>query len=201
VFERFTEPARRLVVFAQQESRVLQHDYVGTEHLLIGATQVDDQLTAALAELGITTEAARAQVTRMVGPTGAEREGPAAFTAEATEALERARPEALQLGHDYVAPAHVVLGLLATHDGTMPVLLTRLGVSADTVRLRVLSLLDGVRPVRAAEPAATFSPLCPRCAAPLDGNIHLVTMDAGADRVRLACCASCGAVLPALPAP
>ncbi len=200
VFERFTEPCRRLVMVAQQESRVCRHDYVGTEHLLIAATQVDDRLTAALTDLGITTESARAQVARMVAPSGTEPRGQSSFTAEANAAVERARLEALQLGHDYIGPEHVVLGLLSVHDGTMPVLLTRLGVHADAVRRHVLASFGEARPVSVAD-ERVVGPLCPQCSGPLDGNMRVVSLDAGAERVRLTCCTRCGVVLPAWPAP
>jgi ATP-dependent Clp protease ATP-binding subunit ClpC len=201
VFERFTEPSRRLVVLAQEESRVLGHDYVGTEHLFVAATEVDDRLTATLAGLGITTEVVRGQITRMVAPVDPQEGGTTSFTPEASQALEGSRREALQLGHDYIAPAHIVLGLLATHDGTMPVLLSRLGISPETLRLRLITMFDGVPPERMGEDGVVFTPLCPRCFAPLEGNVRLVDLDADGGRVRLACCAACGAVLPAMPAP
>lgn len=201
MFERFTEPSRRLVAVAEEESRLLQHDYVGTEHLLIASTEVDESLTAALAELGVTTESARGQVARMVAPTGAEPSAGAGFTPEATQALETARREALQLGHDYVAPAHIVMGLLATHDGTMPVLLTRLAVNAETLRLRMVALFDGPAPPPVSDESPALRPMCPSCHTALDGNVRLVAIDAGGEAVRLACCATCGAVLPALPMP
>ena len=139
VFDRFTDQARQMILTAQEEARLLQHDYVGTEHLLIAATEVDDGVPAALAALGLTTEALRSSVTRMVAPGGRDRPGELAFTAEATAALERSLREALQLGHGAIRPAHVVLGLLDVHDGTMPVLLARLGVRADVVRAAVLA--------------------------------------------------------------
>jgi ATP-dependent Clp protease ATP-binding subunit ClpC len=199
VFERFTEPSQRLVDLAQQESHLLQHDYVGTEHLLIAATQVDDRLTAALAGLGVTTESARAQVARMVAPTGAESSGGTTFTPEATQALEGSRREALQLGHDYIGPAHIVLGLLAAHDGTMPVLLTRLAVNPETLRVCMFAVLDETAPVEPARTAVAVRLLCPRCHAALDGNVRLVPIDAGGEPIRLVACISCGAVLPALP--
>jgi ATP-dependent Clp protease ATP-binding subunit ClpA len=199
VLERFTEPARQLVVRAQKEALVLQHDYVGTEHLLIAATQVDERVTAALAGLGVTTESARAQVTRMVAPTGTESSG-GTFTPEATQALEGSRREALQLGHDYIGPAHIVLGLLGAHDGTMPVLLTRLAVNPETLRLAMIDVADEA-PLGVAERPITLRPLCPRCHAPLDGNLRVVPVDAGGERVRLLCCVTCGAVVPALPRP
>ncbi len=197
MLEWFTEPARQLVVRARHESQVLQHDYVGTEHLLIAATQVDDRLTAALARLGITTASARAQVARMVAPTGVDStEG--SFTPEATQALEGSRREALQLGHDRVAPAHVVLGLLAAHDGTMPVLLTRLAVSPETLRLSMIAVADGA-PVAVVEEPPAMHPRCPRCEVRLEGGLRIVTVDAGGERVRLVCCATCGTVVPAVP--
>jgi ATP-dependent Clp protease ATP-binding subunit ClpA len=197
VFEWFTEPSRQQVVLAQHESRVLQHDYVGTEHLLIASSEVDERLTAALARLGITTASARAQVARMVAPTGTDSiEG--SFTPEATRALEGSRRESLQLGHDRVAPAHIVLGLLSVHDGTMPVLLTRLAVNPETLRASMVAVADGA-PAPAVERPAALVPLCPRCETSLPGKLAIVTVDAGAERVRLVCCASCGTVVPALP--
>ena len=201
MFERFTEPSHRLVVLAQQESRVLQHDYVGTEHLLIAATEVDERLTSALAGLVVTTESARSHVARMIPPTGAERSGGTSFTPEATQALEGSRREALQLGHDYVAPAHIVLGLLAAHDGTMPVLLTRLALNPETLRLSMVALFDIAAPAPAREERLAFRPLCPHCHVPLDGKVRLVPIDAGGEAIRLACCATCGVVLPALAGP
>ena len=150
-----------MLLTAQEEARLLQHDYVGTEHLLIAATEVDGGLPAALAALGLSTEALRSSVTRMVAPGGRDRPGELPFTAEANAALERSLREALQLGHGAIRPAHVVLGLLDVHDGTMPVLLTRLGVRAEVVRTAVLAFLDTepipVQPRRPA-PSRTCRP-------------------------------------------
>ena len=203
MFDRFTEPSRRLVALAHDESRLLQHDYVGTEHLLIAATEVDEPLTGALARLGITTETARGQVARMVAPTAPTSHTASSLTPEAAHALEGSRREALQLGHDHVAPAHIVLGLLAAHDGTMPVLLTRLAVNAETLRLAMIAVLDDVHPFdpgeRRGAAAAAPTPLCPACRAPLEGNVRLVPIDAGGEAIRVACCATCGDVVPALP--
>jgi ATP-dependent Clp protease ATP-binding subunit ClpA len=193
VFERFTDQARQMMLTAQEEARLLQHDYVGTEHLLIAATEVDDGLPAALAPLGLTTEALRGIVTRMVAPGGEDRPGELPFTAEATAALERSLREALQLGHGAIRPAHVVLGLLDVHDGTMPVLLTRLGVRADVVRAAVRASLDtdagAVVPLTAAA-------LCPRCDAPVAENLRLARLSVDGQTVRVAYCGVCGAVVP-----
>jgi ATP-dependent Clp protease ATP-binding subunit ClpC len=193
VFERFTDQARQMMLTAQEEARLLQHDYVGTEHLLIAATEVDDGLPAALAALGLTTEALRSSVTRMVAPGGQDRPGELPFTAEATAALERSLREALQLGHGAIRPAHVVLGLLDVHDGTMPVLLTRLGVRAEVIRTAVLALFN-------ADPAdlvpVTVAPVCPRCGVPVADGLRIARFSVDGTVVRVAYCGVCGGVVP-----
>jgi len=202
VFDRFTDQARQMILTAQEEARLLQHDYVGTEHLLIAATEVDDGVPAALAALGLTTEALRSSVTRMVAPGGRDRPGELAFTAEATAALERSLREALQLGHGAIRPAHVVLGLLDVHDGTMPVLLTRLGVRAEVVRTAVLAYLD-TEPVQGpaagsagAQAPPAPPPACPRCDAPLAANLRVARLTVDQQPVRVAYCGICGGVVP-----
>ncbi len=183
-----------MILTAQEESRLLQHDYIGTEHLLIAATEVDDQLTATLAGLGITTEALRGIVTRMVAPGGHDRPGDVPFTAEATAALDRSLREALQLGHGAIRPGHVVLGLLDVHDGTMPVLLARLGVRAEAIRAAVLVRFK----TDPDDPAttATVVPVCPRCTAPAAEALRVSTLSVDGQFVRVAFCGVCGGVLP-----
>src|SRR4051812_34619671 len=97
-----------MMLTAQEEARLLQHDYVGTEHLLIAATEVGDGLPAVLAPLGLTTEALRGNVTRMVAPGGEDRPGELPLTAEARAAVERSLREALQLGPGAIRPAHTL---------------------------------------------------------------------------------------------
>jgi ATP-dependent Clp protease ATP-binding subunit ClpC len=193
VFERFTDQARQMMLTAQEEARLLQHDYVGTEHLLIAATEVDGGLSAALAARGLTTETLRSTVTRMVAPGGQDRPGELPFTAEANAALERSLREALQLGHGAIRPAHVVLGLLDVHDGTMPVLLTRLGVRAEAIRTAVLALFDADP---AAVIAATVAPACARCDTPISDGLRLTRVSVDGETVRVAYCGGCGGVLP-----
>ena len=193
MLERFTDPARQMILTAQEEARLLQHDYVGTEHLLIAATEVDDGLTVALAALGITTEAVRGNVTRMVAPAGREQAGEMPLTTEAKAALERSLREALQLGHGGIRPEHIMLGLLDVHDGTMPVLLARLGVRNDVVRAAVLPLFDA-RPTEVLDDGV--APSCGRCGAVLDPGIRLATTVVDGVPLRLAYCGSCGTVLP-----
>ncbi len=193
MFERFTDQARQMMLTAQEEARLLQHDYVGTEHLLIAATEADGGLSAALAALGLTTEALRGSVTRMVAPGGQDRPGELPFTAEATAALDRSLREALQLGHGAIRPAHVVLGLLDVHDGTMPVLLTRLGVRAEVIRTAVLALFtaDPADPVPVA-----VAPVCPRCGAPIADALRIARLSVEGTLVRVAYCGVCGGAVP-----
>ena len=184
-----------MLLSAQEEARLLQHDYVGTEHLLIAATETDADLTAALNGLGLTTEAVRGAVTRMVAPAGADRPGDPPMTAEATAALDRALREALQLGHGAIRPEHVVLGLLDVHDGSMPVLLTRLNVRADAVRDAVVAVLRSAPPSTVAD-VRTADPRCGRCGERLEGNLRIGELDVQGTRLRLASCRSCGTVVP-----
>jgi len=193
VFERFTDQARQMMLTAQEEARLLQHDYVGTEHLLIAATEADATLSAALAALGLTTEALRGSVTRMVAPGGEDRPGELPFTAEATAALDRSLREALQLGHGAIRPAHVVLGLLDVHDGAMPVLLARLGVRAEVIRTAVLALFTADPPDLVG---VTVAPVCPGCGAPIEDALRIARTSVDGTLVRVAYCGLCGAVVP-----
>jgi ATP-dependent Clp protease ATP-binding subunit ClpA len=193
VLERFTDQARQMMLTAQEEARLLQHDYVGTEHLLIAATEVGDGLPAVLAPLGLTTEALRGNVTRMVAPGGEDRPGELPLTAEARAAVERSLREALQLGHGAIRPAHILLGVLDGHDGTMPVLLARLGVRAEVVRAAVLAHF---RTDAADAPAITAVPRCPHCDAALAENLRTARMAVDGLPVRVAYCGICGAVVP-----
>jgi ATP-dependent Clp protease ATP-binding subunit ClpA len=132
----------------------------------------------------------------MVAPAGQELRGEPPMTAEATAALDRSLREALQLGHGGIRPEHVVLGLLDVHDGTMPVLLTRLGVRSDAVRDAVLKQLGTVPADAVRGPVVAVDPRCPRCDKGLDGNVRVSELQAQGARVRVASCASCGAVIP-----
>jgi len=193
VLELCTDEARRMVLAAEEEARLLQHDYVGTEHLLIAATEADPGLTTALAALGLTTEVVRGTVTRMVAPAGTERSGDLPMTAEAKATMERSLREALQLGHGAIRPEHLVLGLLDVHDGTMPVLLARLNVRAEAIRVAVLVLFD----TATAEVApATVAPVCPRCGEPVAGRLRIAHLAVEGQPVRAAYCAGCGAIVP-----
>jgi ATP-dependent Clp protease ATP-binding subunit ClpC len=157
VFERFTEPARQVVVHAQEEARSLGHDHIGTEHLLLGLLRVEDGLALrVLASLGIAVEVAREQVARIVGRGDAVPVGQIPFTPRAKKALELSLREALALGHDVIGTEHVLLGLVRVGDGLAARVLDELGAPAERVRDQALAALGpspaGMPGSRAARP-------------------------------------------------
>ena len=118
MFERFTERARQVVVLAQEEARTLRHDYIGTEHILLGLLREKEGLAAEVLEsLDITAERVRAQVVRIVGSGEGVTSGQVPFTPRARKVLELALHEALNLGHDYIGTEHILLGLVAEDEG------------------------------------------------------------------------------------
>ena len=147
MFQRFTDRARRAVHLAQEEARLLRHNWVGTEHLLLGLLYEEEGVAAkALASLGISREDVRVQVEEIIGYGESSPAGPIAFTARARKALELSLREALQLGHHYIGTEHLLLGLLREGEGIAARVLTRLGTDYAQVRERVLDLLaDGCR--------------------------------------------------------
>ena len=142
MFHRFTDRARRAVHLAQEEARLLRHNWVGTEHLLIGLLYEEEGVAAkALASLGISREDVRAQVKEIIGYGQSSPAGPIPFTARARKVLELSLREALQLGHHYIGTEHLLLGLLREGEGVAAQVLVRLGVGHALVRKRVLSVL------------------------------------------------------------
>jgi ATP-dependent Clp protease ATP-binding subunit ClpA len=145
VFERFTERARLVVVRAQEEALGLRHNYIGTEHLLIGLLRVEEGCAArVLDSLDVTLEEARAQVRRLVGQgdepaTGGE----IPFTPRAKKVLEFSRREALSLGHNYIATEHILLGLVRETDGVAARILLDFDVGAETIRNQIIRMLSG----------------------------------------------------------
>jgi ATP-dependent Clp protease ATP-binding subunit ClpA len=144
MFERFTDRARRVVVLAQEEARMLHHDYIGTEHILLGLIHEGEGIAAkALESLGITHEAARQQVNEIVGRGQAAPSGHIPFTPEAKKTLQLALREALQLGHSYIGTEHILLGLIREGSGPATAVLAALGVDPNRVRQQVIVLLHG----------------------------------------------------------
>ena len=147
MFERFTDRARQTVVVAQEEARRLGHDYIGTEHLLLGLLGEPDGVAAkALNQLGISLEATRARVESIIGRGSGEPTGQIPFTPRAKKVLELSLREALQLGHNYIGTEHVLLGLVREGEGVAAQVLVQQGAGLAQLRKRVLALLSGQEP-------------------------------------------------------
>jgi Clp amino terminal domain, pathogenicity island component/UvrB/uvrC motif len=144
VFERFTEQARQVVVLAQEEARMLNHNYIGTEHLLLGLLREEESLAARVLEsLEITLEWARAQVTRLVGSSEEVTSGEIPFTPRAKKVLELALREALSLGHNYIGPEHILLGVVRENEGVAARILLDFGADSEKIRNEVIRMLSG----------------------------------------------------------
>jgi ATP-dependent Clp protease ATP-binding subunit ClpC len=143
MFERFTDRARRAVVRAQEEARALNHDFIGTEHILLGLVGEGQGVAAkALESLGVSMEAVRRRVEDIVPPGQVEvRTGHIPFTPRAKKVLELSLSESKLLGHRYIGTEHILLGLLREGEGVAAQVLTALGADLDGVRERVLQLL------------------------------------------------------------
>src|ERR687887_115928 len=144
MFERFTDRARRVVVLAQEEARLLNHNYIGTEHLLLGLIHEGEGLAAkSLESLGVSLEQVRAQVEEMIGVGTATPQGHIPFTPRAKKVLELSLREALQLGHNYIGTEHILLGLIREGEGVAAQVLQKLGADLNRVRQTVIQLLSG----------------------------------------------------------
>jgi ATP-dependent Clp protease ATP-binding subunit ClpA len=142
MFERFTDRARRVVVLAQDEARRLRHNYIGTEHILLGLVQEGEGVAAkALEALGIGLAAVRQQVEEIVGRGKEVPDGHIPFTPRAKKVLELSLREALQLGHDYIGTEHILLGLIREGEGVAAQVLVSLGADLNLVRQQVIQLL------------------------------------------------------------
>jgi len=144
MFERFTDRARRVVVLAQEEARKLNHNYIGTEHLLLGLIRESEGVAAkALESLGISLDAVRQQVREIIGQGQQPPPGHIPFTKRAKKALELSTRESMQLGHNYIGTEHILLGLLREGDGVAAQVLVKLGADLNLVRQQVIQLLQG----------------------------------------------------------
>jgi len=141
MFERFTDRARNVVVLAQEEARLLKHNYIGTEHLLLGLIRESDGIAArALESLGIGLDAVRQQVEEIIGQGKQAPSGRIPFTPRAKKVLELSLREALQLQHNYIGTEHILLGLLREGEGVAAQVLVRLDGDLSKVRQRVIQL-------------------------------------------------------------
>ena len=144
MFERFTDRARRVVVLAQEEARLLNHNYIGTEHILLGLIHEGEGVAAkALESLVISLEGVRGQVEELIGQGGSSPSGHIPFTPRAKKVLELSLREALQLGHNYIGTEHILLGLIREGEGVAAQVLVKLGADLSRVRQQVIQLLSG----------------------------------------------------------
>jgi ATP-dependent Clp protease ATP-binding subunit ClpC len=182
VFERFTDQARRVVVMAQEESRLLNHDYIGTEHVLLGLVHEEDSVAAsALGRCGVTLDSARAAVVGLIGRGGSAPQVHTPFTSRAKKVLELSLREASQHGDHHIGPEHILLGLIREGEGVAIQVLDRLGVDpietrhAVTERMRDAHHADdprrlpqqygsGAGTIRTAQPIVR----CPGCGFAID---------------------------------
>jgi len=214
VFERFTDRARRVVVLAQEEARLLHHNYIGTEHLLLGLVHSDEGIGAqALAALGVSLEGVRAEVEAIIGtgerpPVG----GHIPFTPRAKKVLELSLREALKFGHNYIGTEHLLLGLLREGEGVAAQVLIAQGLALETVRAKVLELLGqplGTGAAFSGDPEASAlavtPPVCPYCATNLRENLRRDDVPVPGEPPLLVViavsCGTCSRTLGLLPSP
>ncbi|WP_203810469.1 Clp protease N-terminal domain-containing protein, partial [Paractinoplanes tereljensis] len=166
MFERFTDRARRVVVLAQEEARMLNHNYIGTEHILLGLIHEGEGVAAkALESLGISLEGVRQQVEEIIGQGQQAPSGHIPFTPRAKKVLELSLREALQLGHNYIGTEHILLGLIREGEGVAAQVLVKLGADLNRVRQQVNQLLSGYE---GKEPVAPGEPTAPSTSTILD---------------------------------
>jgi ATP-dependent Clp protease ATP-binding subunit ClpC len=175
MFERFTDRARRVVVLAQEEARLLNHNYIGTEHILLGLVREGEGVAAqALTSMSIELDAVRGKVEEIIGQGQAAPTGHIPFTPRAKKVLELSLREALQLSHNYIGTEHILLGLLREGEGVAAQVLQTLGAELDRVRQAVIRLLGEKGQGPSAGPHEEVEgegglpgPRCPRCNADL----------------------------------
>jgi ATP-dependent Clp protease ATP-binding subunit ClpC len=159
MFERFTDRARRVVVLAQEEARMLNHNYIGTEHILLGLIHEGEGVAAkAMESLGISLEAVRQQVEEIIGQGQQAPSGHIPFTPRAKKVLELSLREALQLGHNYIGTEHILLGLIREGEGVAAQVLVKLGADLNRVRQQVIQLLNGYQSKEPAGAAPEGAP-------------------------------------------
>jgi ATP-dependent Clp protease ATP-binding subunit ClpC len=217
MFERFTDRARRVVVLAQEEARMLDHNYIGTEHLLLGLINEGEGIAAqALEALGVSLERVRHDVEEIIGRGQAAPASHIPFTPRAKKVLELSLREALQLGHNYIGTEHILLGLVREGEGVAAQVLEKLGADLERVRQTVIDLLPGSsesagrsprrrRARRIPEvvptdsPASEDFPLCPSCSAPLAETLAIkvfeLTVDDQPAQAKVTYCSRCGTAL------
>ncbi len=173
MFERFTDRARRVVVLAQEEARMLNHNHIGTEHLLLGLINEGEGVAAqVLTGMGIGLVTVRQETEQIIGKGEDAPTSRIPFTARAKKVMELSLREALQLGHNYIGTEHILLGLIREGDGVAAQVLRKLGADLNGVRQAVMQLLAGRGPTaekggkeREEEEEGWSGPRCPKCGA------------------------------------
>ncbi len=169
MFERFTERARQVVVLAQDEARTLKHNYIGTEHILLGLLREEEGLAArVLDSLDITLEEVRAQVARIIGQGEEVTAGQIPFTPRAKKVLELALREALSLGHNYIGTEHILLGLVRENEGVAARILLDFDADAEKIRNEIIRMLSPQTGREPGRPMARIIVHCPSCDAPVE---------------------------------
>jgi ATP-dependent Clp protease ATP-binding subunit ClpC len=169
LFERFTDTARRVVVYAKEEALLLDHDHIGTEHILLGLTHDDtDTAVQILQEAGVDLASARTAVEASTGRGPQPPAGEIMFTPQAKKVLELSLREALQLGHNYIGTEHILLGLLREGEGGGAQVLKRHGVEFDEMRQRVLTEL------RAGQQTTSFAMHGSRGLGPVEARLAAI---------------------------
>ena len=159
MLERFTDQARRVVVLAEEEARMLDHNWIGTEHLLLGVLREGDGVAArTLASLGISLQPVRQQVEEIIGPVQQVPAEHIPFTPRSKKVLELSLRESLQLGHDRVGTGHLLLGLIREGDGVAAQVLVRLGADLNQLRQQVIELVSDLRPQSGRRPESGRRP-------------------------------------------
>jgi hypothetical protein len=212
MFERFTNESRRVLVLAQEEARLLYHNFIGTEHILLGLIHQGGVGARALGSLDIHLEAVRVAVQETIGPAGTWVTGSPPFTPRAKKVLELSLREALQLGHTYIGTEHILLGLIREGEGVAAQVLVGLGADLSRVRQAVIQLLSGAdAPSPEGEgvggPAPVVHPHCSRCHANLAEFARYTRIEAapgdeaveaqGPLSLTVLYCGRCGSVLGA----
>ncbi len=193
MFERFTDRARRVVVLAQEEARLLNHSYIGTEHILLGVLRQDEGMgPEALRALGIELEPARDAVVAIVGQGTSPPTSQIPFTPRAKKVLELSLRETIALGHREIGAAHILLGILREGEGVANHVLTQLGATPDAIRHKLAELFK-VEPSRLARPAARPSRGF-GCKHP-DESLQVTAVQG----MRIVRCARCGELVGVLP--
>jgi hypothetical protein len=173
VFERFTERARQVVVLAQDEARGLKHNYIGTEHILLGLMREEEGLAARVLEsLDITVDEARSLVAGIVGPGDEVTTGQIPFTPRAKKVLELSLSEALSLGHNYIGTEHLLLGLVRENEGVAARILLDFDADAEKIRNEIIRMLSG--PGRRQQELPDYEPQSPPLAPEFAAEIERV---------------------------